>query len=190
MLIDLVNSNEKVIIDDDAFPLISKLGTLTLNVKGYVRPTNHRKFPLLFHRYIAQFYGINIENKEIHHINGDKLDNRKLNLMGLTPSQHAILEERHINAYNSTGYKNRKGKPNPQQSKRMKDNNPMHKSEVLIQYQGENNPNYKELNLEYIQYCKHILKLTAKDTAKLCNFSQGGFSTVLKTRFNTCWAEI
>lgn len=186
----LVNSDEFVIVDEEVLPLISKLGKLRLDTDGYIRATNHRKYPYRFHRYVAQFYGMDVENKEIHHVNKNKLDNRKINLMNLTPSQHTILEERYLNAYNSDGYKNRKGKPNPSQSIRMKNNNPMSHPEVIVKWIGANNPKYKPLDLNYIKYCKHVLNLTAKETAKMCNFSQGRFSTTLKTRFKVSWIEI
>ena len=95
---------------------------------------------------------MDIENNDIHHINENKLDNRHNNLVALTPSEHAIIENRQKNIYNPKGYWN--GKLRPEQSKFMKENSPILNEKTRLKFKGEKNPKYKHLDLKFIEQCK------------------------------------
>ena len=184
----LLTNGSETIVDDELYNYLITFGNFKIDDKGYVKATNHRKYPYRLHRYVMQFKDISIANLEIHHINGDKLDNRFENLKVVSASDHAIIENRFDRIYNPVGYW--KDKSNPHQRIRMSHNNPMKREDVKVKFSGINNPKYKSVELEYIKQCKYIDGLNAKDTAIKCNFSVSGFSRMLKSRFGISWKEI
>lgn len=94
MFVNLINSNEKCIIDDDFYPIIEAIGNISLDQNGYVRFGNHTKYPLRLHRYVAKFYYNDIDNLDVHHINGNKKDNRITNLKCMTKGEHSKIESK------------------------------------------------------------------------------------------------
>ena len=67
---------------------------LPINEKGYYYFRRNNKGPKLkIHRLVAQYFLYNNDpNKTVvHHINNNKLDNRKDNLIWVTPEEHTIL---------------------------------------------------------------------------------------------------
>lgn len=68
--------------------------TKRLNKKGYFEFTRGELQGILEHRYVAEKYIIKRKLKpfeEVHHINGDRSDNRVSNLQVMTKSEHAAL---------------------------------------------------------------------------------------------------
>lgn len=84
----------KALVDDDDFDRISELNW-QCSSKGYALTKvriDGRRVPYLMHRFIMNF-----PDKEIDHINNNKLDNRKENLR---------LCDRNENCQNASKYKN------------------------------------------------------------------------------------
>lgn len=65
-------------------------------VSGYIKVGLYKNgitYPRVMHRLVAKAFLINAENKmAVHHINGDKTDNRVQNLLWVTANEHKKLE--------------------------------------------------------------------------------------------------
>jgi hypothetical protein len=83
----------EVIIDEDLYYDIIKYTWRKIS-NGYIQGYIHGKIYKL-HRYVMNYSGDNY----IDHINGNKLDNRKINLLIATPQQNSMNRTSHINSY-------------------------------------------------------------------------------------------
>jgi hypothetical protein len=77
-----------------------KTGTPRRESKTYIDPNGYKRYSnsdRLVHRHIAEIYVVRRklrEDEDVHHINGNKLDNRAVNLRVMTWREHKDLHER------------------------------------------------------------------------------------------------
>ena len=71
--------------------------------QGYAQRSNWRKAPIIMHRAILEYYYPNKKYFVTDHKNGNKLDNRKINIRLCTPSQNSF--NRGKSESNTSGYK-------------------------------------------------------------------------------------
>lgn len=104
----LISTNKKAIIDDEDYPLVSNYvwylnaGGYAVNVK-YVKGSGrkNRKDVITFmHRLINK----TAKGYQVDHINGNPLDNRKINLRNCSAKQNSFNHSKHKNT--SSIYKN------------------------------------------------------------------------------------
>lgn len=98
MIIKLANG-KNLILDDD-FDLSKFKYKPVYNNSGYAwcRTKNPKKFIMVHHIVLLRIKGY-----EVDHINGNKLDNRKINLRYATRSQNMLNQK--LNKRNKTGFK-------------------------------------------------------------------------------------
>ena len=89
-----IKAYAKIDIDDVDKCILHKWGLFN---NGYAMTSTSDK-DISLHRYVMDYYG----DKEIDHINRDKLDNRKINLRIVTRSENRV----NTGARSNTGYKN------------------------------------------------------------------------------------
>lgn len=83
--ITLTNSDKKTIVDDEDFERLN-VYSWRLSHAGYCEHKRKRKpHSLRINRFILGYEG----NLDVHHINGDRLDNRKTNLKIIPRSDHS-----------------------------------------------------------------------------------------------------
>ena len=85
----------KFIIDEDDYDKFVKGNSFSLEKKGYVRNASGKKI----HRLIMNCP----DDKQVDHINGDPLDNRKSNLRICSNQQNSFNKGKHKN--NTSGFK-------------------------------------------------------------------------------------
>lgn len=99
------NTNTPIIVDEEVYPILSALNWYETK-DNYFRPSSWRtQGKKDIHRWVCWLYGLNINDKHIHHINHNRNDNRIDNL--------EILDKR---VHTSKHHKNKKGfdgKKNP-----------------------------------------------------------------------------
>lgn len=76
----------RALIDIDDIDKVKDIKWCLIQTNGYVRGNNKNGKDFLLHRYICNAN----ENELIDHINGNKLDNRKINLRPVNKSQNAM----------------------------------------------------------------------------------------------------
>lgn len=98
-LLDLPHGRQTV-IDEADWPAVQPL-TLYVGNNGYVyysRWANSRSTPALLHRWLTAAPA----GTHVDHMNGDKLDNRRLNLRVTTPQLNQVNRKR-LNRNNTSG---------------------------------------------------------------------------------------
>jgi len=76
-------------------------GTILIDIEDYGFidqwdwKINHRGYPVTIHGNIKLHMLLCPNNEAVHHIDNDKLNNKRSNLVGLTNSEHASLHAKH-----------------------------------------------------------------------------------------------
>ena len=93
-----LKTNPSFLVDSEDLERVMNFGNWCTNADGYII-NQKEKTTILLHRFIA----VPPNNKEIDHINGDKSDNRKLNLRACNNKQN--IRNRLLTKSNTSGYK-------------------------------------------------------------------------------------
>lgn len=101
--IKLTNSDKLAIVDDSSAYRIRKFGEWRLDTQENTEYATHGHFSIKMHHVVLSMQDLVFNNFEIHHKNGNGLDNRKENLEVLTRQQHLLTRDKQKN--NTTGFK-------------------------------------------------------------------------------------